>query len=111
MSKLKVEFKNFYQMSIDEKNHAILSIVADPYCISILKSIKKIPKSSVDINMDTRIPISTVYRKIQDMQNLKFLKITGNITSDGKKIFLYQSKIKSIEAKFDDKLEVNIEFF
>jgi predicted transcriptional regulator len=60
--------------------------------------------------MDARIPISTVYRRVQILHDLNLLKISGSINSDGKKCFLYKSKVKSIEIKFDDKLEVKVEF-
>jgi hypothetical protein len=38
------------------------------------------------------------------MANFKLLKITGIISPEGKKIFFYQSKIKSIYTKFEDGL-------
>ena len=52
-------------------------------------------------DLETGIPGSTVYRKIARMADLKLLKITGIISPEGKKIFLYQSKIKSIYTKFE----------
>jgi len=35
------------------------------------------------------------------MADLKLMKITGIISPEGKKIFLYQSRVKSVYAKFE----------
>ena len=79
----------------------LLNILADDYSRTILNRIIEIPKSGVQLSHETGIPNSTVYRKLSRMADLKLLKITGIISSEGKKIFLYQSKIKSVYAKFE----------
>ena len=60
------------------------------------------------INNETKIPISTVYRRIQILDDLGLLKVTGSINKEGKKYFSYKSKVKSIQAKYDGKLEVDV---
>ncbi len=99
-----------FRTSPNENDFSITKILGDSYCTTILKTIQEIPKSCLEICMDTRIPISTVYRRVQILHDLNLLKIFGSITSDGKRNFLYKSKVKSIEAKFDGILEVNVEF-
>ena len=79
----------------------LLNILADEYSRNLLNLIIDIPKSGVQLSNETGIPGSTVYRKISRMADLKLLKITGIISPEGKKIFLYQSKIKSIYTKFE----------
>ena len=64
-------------------------------------SIKKEPKSAVKISEETKIPISTVYRRFQMLCDMKLLRISGTINENGKKVFLYKSKIKFISTFFD----------
>ena len=91
-----------------EKKLLILNTLGDPYCMTILEIVQEMAKSAVEINAETRIPISTVYRRVQILHDINLLQVTGSISSDGKKYFLYKSKVKSIEAKYDGKLEVEI---
>ena len=42
----------------------ILEVVADKYCRAILDTTMYKPKSVMDIAIDARIPLSTVYRRI-----------------------------------------------
>ena len=93
-----------------EKKFSIPKILGDSYCVTILKTVKEIPKSVVEIHHDTRIPISTLYRRVQFLHDLNLLKISGSINSDGKKYFLYKSQVKSIKIKFDDELGRPIKF-
>jgi predicted transcriptional regulator len=100
----------FFNLTLSEREFSVPRILGDSYCITILKTVKEIPKSVVEIHYDTRIPISTLYRRIQILHDMNLLRISGSITDDGKKSFLYKSKIKSIEIKFDDELDVKIKY-
>jgi predicted transcriptional regulator len=95
-------------LNYDNVEVLALKILGDAYFTAILKAIHEIPKSAVEIYDDTKIPLSTVYRRIQYLHDLGLLQISGTISSDGKKVFLYKSKVKSIEAKFDGKLNLEI---
>jgi hypothetical protein len=87
----------------------LLEILSDRYCREILKSIIHKPKSTIEIFAETHIPISTIYRRIQTLCDSKLLTISGTISEDGKKFFLYKSKIKSINATFNDgKVDVEV---
>ena len=55
----------------------------------------------MDITSETRIPVSTVYRRIQLLQDNKIVSISGTISDDGKKYFLYRSKIRSVSITCD----------
>ena len=85
----------------DTQKNDLLNILADNYSRNILYRIIETPKSGVQLSNETGIPGSTVYRKLSRMADLKLMKITGIISPEGKKIFLYQSKVKSIYAKFE----------
>ena len=84
----------------NEMKNAILEILADRYCRSIIEAIMGKPKSAMDISIDTKIPISTVYRRLQTLYDSKLVTISGMISDDGKKFFLYKSKIRSLRASF-----------
>jgi hypothetical protein len=55
--------------------------------------------------------MSTVYRRVQTLHDSKLLAVSGMITSEGKKLFLYKSKIKEMKSTFDNgQIEVEIIF-
>ncbi len=91
------------------KKEAILELVSDKYCRAILKSTMTKPKSATDIVKETKIPISTIYRRLQDLHDNKLLNISGQISDDGKKLFLYKSKVRAISSTFDgEQIEIEI---
>jgi hypothetical protein len=87
----------------------LLEILADKYSRTILDSTMDMPKSAIELSNDCGIPISTAYRRVQRLHSHKLLGISGSINEDGKKYFLYKSKIKSIMTCFKNgTLEVEI---
>lgn len=93
----------------DDKKEALFKIISDKYCRSILSSTMDSPKSAMIISADEGIPISTVYRRLQILFENKLLRITGSISTDGKKYFLYKSKVKAISAAFNgNNIEIEV---
>jgi predicted transcriptional regulator len=86
----------------------LLGIVSDKYCRCILHAIMDKPKSAMEIAHECKIPISTVYRRIQVLHDAKMLYTSGSISGEGKKFFLYKSKIKEISTHFNNG-EVKVE--
>ena len=87
----------------------LLGILADRYSRAILESTMDSPKSAIELSADCKIPISTAYRRVQELHDNKLLGISGSINDDGKKYFLYKSKIKSIMTCFNgSSVEVEI---
>ena len=98
-----------YKIEEDVKNDALLSVVSDKYCRSILEAIMDMPKSVIEIASEKKIPISTVYRRIQTLHDNKLVQTSGTITDEGKRLFLYKSKIKGIKSKFESgKMDVEL---
>lgn len=92
-----------------EKKDSLLEVISDKYCRTILESTMYKPKSVMEITAETKIPISTVYRRIQTLFDNKLLRTSGTITDDGKRLFLYKSKIKGIQSNFcNGQVEVEI---
>ena len=92
----------------DKKKDMIPAVIADPYSRKILQNVELIPKSAVEINYETGIPISTIYRRIQILCDARLLKTSGSISEEGKKFFLYKSTIKEIYVKFNGSLEITV---
>ena len=67
------------------------------------------PKSVIEITSETNIPMSTVYRRVQNLHDNKLLHTSGTITDEGKKLFMYKSKIKGMKSIFDNgQIEVEL---
>ena len=101
--------KNTYKIEEIPKKELLLSIMADKYCRAIIRVTKDKPKSAIEITNETKIPISTIYRRLQTMHDNNLLRTSGMITDDGKKLFLYKSKIGGIISIFEnDRVEVKL---
>ncbi len=93
----------------DQRKEAILSIISDKYCRQILFSTMDKPKSAMELSSESKIPISTVYRRIQTLHDNKLVGVTGLISSEGKKYFLYKSKVKAIMSSCDgNQIEIHV---
>jgi len=98
-----------FRIEETEKKDSLLEVISDKYCRTILESTMYKPKSVMEITAETKIPISTVYRRIQTLFDNKLLRTSGTITNDGKRLFLYKSKIKGIQSNFcNGQVEVEI---
>lgn len=85
----------------DNRKDAILEVMSDKYCRAILENTMEKPRSAMEISAETKIPISTVYRRLQTLHDNKLLGISGSISDDGKKYFLYKSRVKAIASTFN----------
>jgi len=102
--------QSVFKIEDDSKKDAILEIVSDKYCRAILDSVMEKPKSVIEISAETEISMSSIYRKIQVLCDNKLLVVSGTISDDGKKSFLYKSKIKSIYAFYSkDMIKVEVD--
>ena len=89
------------KVDLDERKEEILEILADKYCRTIIAATMDRPKCAIEISSEAKIPISTVYRRLQFLFDNKILRISGTISDDGKKYFLYKSRIKAISTNFN----------
>ena len=92
----------------EEKIQGILEIMADKYSRDLLRITQDLPKSALGMSQETGIPISTVYRRIQRLQDAGVVRVSGEINLEGKKHFLYQSKVKAISSKVTGEF-INVE--
>jgi predicted transcriptional regulator len=101
------------QLKIEEpeRKEFFLEILSDKYCRLILEAIMDTPKSVIEISSEKNIPLSTVYRRIQLLHDSKMIQTSGVITDEGKRLFLYKSKIKAVNTSFHDgKIDVDVVF-
>lgn len=84
----------------DEKKQKALEIFSDTYTRVILSTMMENPKSALQITEETKIPLTTVYRKLHHLIEENLIRISGQIAENGKKNFLYKSKLKSFHVTF-----------
>ena len=87
-----------YEITDDNIKFKVLAVLADSYCRTILQHTKNNPKSAMELASQTNIPISTIYRRLQNLFDLKLLSIAGSISEQGKKFFAYQNNIDAIHT-------------
>ncbi|MDH5463696.1 MAG: ArsR family transcriptional regulator [Nitrosopumilus sp.] len=106
-----MQILNQLKIEESESKESFLEVLSDKYCRSILEAIMDMPKSAIEVSREKSIPLSTVYRRIQLLHDSKMIQTSGVITEEGKRLFLYKSKIKEINTSFHDgKIDVNIVF-
>ena len=106
-----MQILNQLKIEEPERKESFLEILSDRYCRSILEAIMDIPKSAIEISREKKIPLSTVYRRIQQLHDAKMIRTSGVITEEGKRLFLYKSKIKAVNTSFHDgKIDVDVVF-
>ena len=93
-----------------ERADLILGAISDPDRRKILNSIRDEFKTANQIASETNLPISTVYRKIHELDEKHVLISSGKINSHGKKEFTYQSKIRKVVAVFENN-EIDVKIY
>ncbi len=106
-----MQILNPLKIKESERKEFFLEVLSDKYCRLILEAIMDAPKSVTEISTEQKIPLSTVYRRIQLLHDSKMVRTSGVITDDGKRLFLYKSKIMEVNTSFrDGKIDVDVIF-
>ncbi len=91
----------------DDRKQKALEVFSDNYTRMILATMMEKPKSALQVAKEAKIPLTTVYRKLRHLLGNNMIRISGQISENGKKNFLYKSKIKSFHITFTkDKLAI-----
>ncbi|MDR3781825.1 MAG: ArsR family transcriptional regulator [Candidatus Nitrosotalea sp.] len=86
------------QLKKYDVNQKILEALADLQSRSILFSIIKDGKTALELSEKYRIPLSSVYKKISDLEQLALVRVDKWVLSDnGKKFKVYKSRISQAE--------------
>ena len=67
-------------------------ILSEESALRILKSASSSHKSAYDLSKDCHVSLTTVYRQLKRLNDMKLLSISGSIDLSGKKQFTYKSK-------------------
>lgn len=87
------------QLKKYDVNQKVLEALADAQSRAILFSVIKEGKTAAEIAEEHRIPLSSVYKKISDLEELSLIKVEKWILSDnGKKFKLYKSRISKADV-------------
>jgi len=87
------------QLKKYDVNQKVLEALADAQSRAILFSVIKEGKTAAELAEKHKIPLSSVYKKISDLEDLSLIKIDKVIFSDnGKKFKLYKSRISKADV-------------
>jgi len=87
----------------------ILAAMADQYSRKILTATVVEPVSALDLSKTYQIPITTVYRRIEELVEAGLIAaVKSGRTTDGKWYDLYRSLLRRIDVSFENG-EVKIE--
>jgi len=87
------------QLKKYDVNQKVIELLADAQSRSILFSIIKQGKTAMDLSEEHRIPLSSVYKKISDLEEIALVKVDKWILSDnGKKFKIYKSRISKADV-------------
>ena len=76
----------------------VVSMLADAESRTILFSIVKKGKTASELSQKYKIPLSSVYKKISDLEELTLIKVDSwRISDSGRKFKIYKSRIKNAE--------------
>lgn len=87
------------QLKKYDVNQKVMEALADAQSRAILFSIIKQGKTAMELSEEHRIPLSSVYKKISDLEEIALVKVDKWLLSDnGKKFKLYKSRISKAEV-------------
>lgn len=87
----------YSQTSKYDVNQKLIHELAHLESRHILFSIIKQARVAEDISRITKIPLSTVYLKLQSLEDLSLIYVKENVLEDGHKVKYFQSRIKEIK--------------
>ncbi|TLX66853.1 MAG: ArsR family transcriptional regulator [Thaumarchaeota archaeon] len=88
------------QLKKYDVNQKVIEALADAQSRSILFSIIKQGKTAMELSEEHRIPLSSVYKKISDLEEIALVKVDKWVLSDnGKKFKLYKSRISKADVR------------
>ena len=86
------------QLKKYDVNQKVLEALADAQSRAILFSVIKEGKTAAELAEEHRIPLSSVYKKISDLEDLSLIKVEKWMFSDnGKKFKIYKSRISKAD--------------
>ena len=76
----------------------VIEALADTESRTIIFSIIRRGKTATELSTTLKIPLSSVYKKLTDLENLTLIEIEKTVLSEkGKRFKVYKSRIKKAE--------------
>ena len=76
----------------------VIEALADAESRTILFTIIRRGKTASDLSASLKIPLSSVYKKLSDLENLTLIKVEKTILSEkGRRFKIYRSRINKAE--------------
>jgi DNA-binding transcriptional ArsR family regulator len=89
-------------VSDEPAKQRILAALADEYSRKILTATIQDPMSALELSKKYEIPITTVYRRIEELVEAGLLAaVKSGRTTDGKWYDLYRSLLRRIDVSFE----------
>ena len=88
--------------SDDQNDIPILQELADRIACRIIISTIDSAKTVSQIRQENKLPLSSIYKKVQRLSNADLLSIEKiNIDNKGRKVVFYRSRVNSIELNLN----------
>jgi len=98
-----VSKRGIIQLSEFNITQKIIESLSNVCTRSVLFSVKNESKDATQIANELKISLSTVYKTLSTLEDLTLAEIDRYvISSEGKKIKLYRSRIRKVEITLDD---------
>ena len=89
-------------ISSDDLSDTLLHELADRVACKIIISTISSAKTVSQIRQENRLPLSSIYKKVQKLSNADLLCIEKiNIDSNGRKVLFYRSRVSSIDLNLN----------
>ena len=76
----------------------VIEALADAESRSIIFSITRKGKTALNLSESLKIPLSSVYKKLSDLENLTLIEVEKTILSEkGRRFKIYRSRINNAE--------------
>jgi len=105
------EIVNSTSFTVDrgELKQRVLTAIADEYSRKILQATIQAPMSASELTRLYEIPVTTVYRRIEELIEAGLIaSIKSGRTKEGKWFDVYRSLVKRIDLHFEGELRVDL---
>lgn len=87
------------QLKKYDVNQRVIAMLADPESRAILFSTTRRPKHASELSSSLRIPLSSVYKKLGDLEDLHLISPVKYVLDQGRRFRVYKSRIKEAEIR------------
>jgi DNA-binding transcriptional ArsR family regulator len=92
----------------EDADVAVLGLLDDRYARAILTATSDEPMSAKQLGEACDASLSTVYRRVDDLEDHGLLAERTRVDADGHHRTLYRSLVESVRVDFDDGVRVSV---